>query len=272
MKELSIEEKAKRYDEAIEIAKGYYTSDCHTNLRIAMENLFSELKESEGERIRKELIEFVKSRGGFKQEYIAWLEKQGKEIIPLKEIILNVWELGNVWKGLTKGSISTEHGTQLDYILKHWTEGDNYDKIISSKQKSAWSEEDDRKIDELIALCKGRKNLCSPTVPAYKRMDELKEWLKSLKDRVQPKQRWDEEDNKIIEEIINDIECARAINYHAPKECYEFRENWLKSLIHQNRWKPSDEQIGVIKAVINNRSFQRRYLDSLYEQLKKLKG
>ena len=33
-------------------------------------------KESEDERIRKELIEFVKSRGGFKQEYIAWLEKQ----------------------------------------------------------------------------------------------------------------------------------------------------------------------------------------------------
>lgn len=268
MKELSIEEKAKRYDEAIEIAKGYYTSDCHTNLRIAMENLFSELKESEGERIRKELIEFVKSRGGFKQEYIAWLEKQGKEIIPLKEIILNVWELGNVWKGLTKGSISTEHGTQLDYILKHWTEGDNYDKIISSKQKSAWSEEDDRKIDELIALCKGRKNLCSPTVPAYKRMDELKEWLKSLKDRVQPKQRWDEEDNKIIEEIINDIECARAINYHAPKEGYEFRENWLKSLKDRYTWKPSKEQMSFLKGYAE----EDMVLQSLYNDLKKLKG
>lgn len=32
----------------------------------------------EDERIRKELIKFVKTRGGFKQEYIAWLEKQGK--------------------------------------------------------------------------------------------------------------------------------------------------------------------------------------------------
>jgi len=34
-------------------------------------------EESKDERIRKELIEFVKSRGGFKQEYIAWLETQG---------------------------------------------------------------------------------------------------------------------------------------------------------------------------------------------------
>lgn len=41
------------------------------------EKYFPELAESDDERIRKELIEFVKSRGGFKQEYIAWLEKQG---------------------------------------------------------------------------------------------------------------------------------------------------------------------------------------------------
>ena len=33
----------------------------------------------EDERIRKELIEFVKSRGGFKQKYITWLEKQGEK-------------------------------------------------------------------------------------------------------------------------------------------------------------------------------------------------
>ena len=55
---------------------------------------------------------------------------------------------------------------------------------------------------------------------------------------------------KIIEEIINDIECARAINYHAPKEGYEFRENWLKSLRPQN-WKPSDEEINVLDKVID---------------------
>lgn len=44
-----------------------------------IEYIFPELKGSEDERIRKELIEFVKSRGGFKQEYIAWLENQREQ-------------------------------------------------------------------------------------------------------------------------------------------------------------------------------------------------
>lgn len=72
MKELSIEEKAKAYDEALERAKRMFSEK-------ELNYLFPELKENEGERIRKELIEFIKSRGGFKQEYIAWLDKQGEQ-------------------------------------------------------------------------------------------------------------------------------------------------------------------------------------------------
>lgn len=76
MKELSIEKKAKRYDKAIERAEGLINFCSDSELK-TLEYVFPELKESEDEKIRKELIEFVKSRGGFKQEYIAWLEKQG---------------------------------------------------------------------------------------------------------------------------------------------------------------------------------------------------
>jgi hypothetical protein len=36
-------------------------------------------KESEDEKIRKEIIDFVKNRGGFKGEWIAWLEKKGEQ-------------------------------------------------------------------------------------------------------------------------------------------------------------------------------------------------
>jgi hypothetical protein len=46
---------------------------------------------------------------------------------------------------------------------------------------------------------------------------------------------------------------------------------WFKSLKDRYTWKPSKEQMGVIEAVINNRSFQRRYLDSLYQDLLKLR-
>lgn len=79
---------------------------------------------------------------------------------------------------------------------------------------------------------------------------------------------WGEEDEANLYLILQVLWNKTKIGAETCKKL----EDWLKSLIHQNRWKPSDEQIGVIKAVINNRSFQRRHLDSLYEQLKKLKG
>ena len=84
------EEKAKAYDEAIRKAK--ITLGCCNSASIITEHtiydIFPELKKSEDERIRKELIEFIKSRGGFKQEWIAWLEKQGeRKEINLVEIL-----------------------------------------------------------------------------------------------------------------------------------------------------------------------------------------
>lgn len=61
-----------KYNKALEKArelmdKGY---------DVLMPEIFPELKESEDEKIRKEIIDFIKSRGGFKGDWIAWLEKQ----------------------------------------------------------------------------------------------------------------------------------------------------------------------------------------------------
>ena len=87
MKELSIEQKAKRYDEAKYIMKEYLESG---NAGVIAENTikkaFPELKESEDERIRKELLQIAKeSEDSFymvmtpdkRKHLIAWLEKQG---------------------------------------------------------------------------------------------------------------------------------------------------------------------------------------------------
>ena len=66
------------------------------------------------------------------------LEKQGekKHIInvPPREVILSIWDLGNEWKELTNGCISTEYGTQLNYIQKHWHESEYYLKEKQGKQ------------------------------------------------------------------------------------------------------------------------------------------
>jgi len=61
--------------------------------------------------------------------------KQCCNDIPSREYILNVWELGNYWKELTNGVCSTEYGTELEYIQKHWKEGGYYDKISACPQK-----------------------------------------------------------------------------------------------------------------------------------------
>ena len=140
MKELTIEEKAQRYDEALKFAIIYYKQG-DENMRTMCETMFPELREDEDERIKKALIAICKGEISYTSEedakkYIAWLKEQGEKIIPLEETILNVWELGNYWKELTKGFCNTEYGTQLDYIAKHWKEGEYYIKSLKKQGES----------------------------------------------------------------------------------------------------------------------------------------
>lgn len=76
------EEKAKRYDEAIERMKSWVRGEhpeCFTEAQKAAEFIFPELKENEDERIRKELIEFVDTNTLLVDErrnrWLTWLEK-----------------------------------------------------------------------------------------------------------------------------------------------------------------------------------------------------
>ena len=92
MKVLSIEEKAKRYDEAIERARKINSGDGVEAPPdwTTCEVIFPELKESEDERIRKWIIDDIRYNMNNEQlnnsEYkkkakkaIAWLEKQGEQ-------------------------------------------------------------------------------------------------------------------------------------------------------------------------------------------------
>ena len=85
MKELSNEEKAKRYDEAIERATKWYDANTNEGYRGIFEDIFPELKENEDERIRK-AIEYAICQsthsdgtlinGVSSEESLAWLEKK----------------------------------------------------------------------------------------------------------------------------------------------------------------------------------------------------
>ncbi len=83
MKELSIEEKARAYDEALERAKNYWKSPRTCFDIDVLTEIFSELKDTD-DAIRKELIEYFEHYSGGDNisikfpEWIAWLKKQGE--------------------------------------------------------------------------------------------------------------------------------------------------------------------------------------------------
>ena len=148
MKELTIEQKAKAYDKALERAKEFYIlcKKCGAKDTVDfLEDNFPELCEPDDEKIRKTLLRWIQSNsytniaGMPIKNIIDWLEKQGEQKpiinVPTREVIISIWDLGNEWKELTNGSISTEYGTQLDYIQKHWHESEYYLREKQGEQK-----------------------------------------------------------------------------------------------------------------------------------------
>ena len=86
MKELSIEQKAKRYDEVLERAKQLLETSVAFD-RFTIERIFPELKENKDEKIRKALIDFFsisayngeQTNGVSDKDILAWIEKQGEQ-------------------------------------------------------------------------------------------------------------------------------------------------------------------------------------------------
>ncbi len=90
MKELTTEQKAERYDKALEKAKNGMKLILMKVIEGIFEEIFSELKESEDEKIRKKLLSSFKDIMASADEdelwyglpyndIIVWLEKQGKD-------------------------------------------------------------------------------------------------------------------------------------------------------------------------------------------------
>jgi len=123
MKELSIEEKAKRYDEALEKAKQFHDRDlfaeCNGNL---VEYIFLELKEREDEKIRKELIRAFKSLNTIKvwngierTDILDWLERQNSNVDNANK---------EYWRGYREGKQEI-----LDKYAELENQGEHKDKV-----------------------------------------------------------------------------------------------------------------------------------------------
>ena len=137
MKELTIRQKARRYDEAIEKARCYYVGANGNEDMITMTTtMFPELKESEGEKwIPKEIAKYLKEKGGFRSCWLAWLEKQGEQ---KPTVIIPKFRVGDEIKTSNEESLTI---TKIDE-KGYWSEDlficgfDDADKWELVEQKS----------------------------------------------------------------------------------------------------------------------------------------
>ena len=321
MKELSIEEKAKRYDEALkEAVIAHKDEDRH--LKATLERIFPELKESDDKRVKNKLIEFFKGYSPDKEwwgnitqrDILTWLEKQGEHANFLDKIqigdkvtrnedgvLVNLSQLNRIAKSAEKqGEQSKKHDVcdtcdEKDSCIspccvklveeqgEQKPVGFNIgDEITVNGQvcrvvavdKSTWSEEDEKMLVGCVQA------MCTPDAYSLNDRINFEYWLKSLKDRVQPrpKKEWSEEEHQIIEDAASVIlDCVNTVETKKEEERLEELVDKLQNLKPYSQWKPSDEQMYILNWVTNllNDGMVEKHakgiLESLYNDLKKLK-
>lgn len=162
-----------KYKEALGWMQSLYKG-LHGITKEDAEHYFPELKESEDERIRKELIEFVKSRGGFKHEYIVWLEKQGGE--KSEENEGNLGGISSNWSEEDEKMIETicKEGN-LKPSEQHWLK--SLKDRVQPQPKQEWSEYDEIQLSEAIQMIEAN----GTWIRSEDAVKKVSNWLKSLK-------------------------------------------------------------------------------------------
>lgn len=171
----------KLYKEALERAKELQHDNCWVT------SIFPELKESEDEKIRKDIIVYLQYSMAFDKSFldkkynwsqkdcskwIAWLEKQGEQkptdkVEPKFKVGDEIKTANEEPLIITK--IDEEGYWSEDLFICGFDEECIWDLV---EQKPVWSEEDENKVTLFMQLTEGCDN-----------EDELADWLKSLKER-----------------------------------------------------------------------------------------
>ena len=307
---MSIEEKAKRYDEAIKQIREC-TPDENGFVTIYPNEIFPELKDSEDERIRKEIVVYLKSVVSNKkygdriiESWIAWLEKQGKEKETPKVAVVHK-EL-NDYLGKQSDQKSTNkiepkfkvgdkvhfiNGTSPNYeddciVIGEISNGTYYgnweggyfdikdqDKYELIEQKPTWSEEDETTRNNISHIIRQYDKISKKENQPCWYIGDCLLWIQNIKNRVllQLKQGWSEEDESKIDSICLFIQ-EYGDNYYSQVTKMD-AINFLKSLKPQNRWKPSEAQMASITCAVRKMKESACYdseLVSLLNDLKKL--
>ena len=119
---MTIEEKAKAYDEAkARMSKAFNDNRCTIGF---MNEIFPELKESEDDRIRKELIAFLKTYKTLStSRYISWLEKQGQKQNYQTPINIDIDAMVKTYKERLTNGADCINGPLIDTYLTAFRRG-----------------------------------------------------------------------------------------------------------------------------------------------------
>ena len=265
---MSDKEKAKAYDKAFNLAEQIHMFSSDPAEIKRMEELFPILKESYGERIRKDIVFYIAAHhkdDGEKARWLYWLEKQGEHNAICRNNDTTIDDELNNYCCKIYNALHKENGGKLSFARLQNMAMDIYQWCNEQKQgeqNPAWSEEDEKMLKE-----------CSIAVSAAEThdIDERKEmeiWLKSIKSRVQTKQEWSEEDDD--DAWLNDIISKAEYNLQLNKG----EINWLLSLKERYTWKPSEEQVEALQTaigIVGELTPTASLLKEIREQLKKLK-
>ena len=200
---------------------------------------------SEDEKIRKALIgelntyfdKDTKIDGFSIERIIAWLEKQGEQ---KPNPILDI--------EIPFGAKDSELQEATYYIPKGFHAEVDDDKVVikQGKQKPAWSVEDEKMLHDAIGA------VAAADYYTYDDKQEIEDWLKSLKNRVQsqPKQEWKQENTCDLTAFENAMMHIGGsfFGQHAgldPNDTNSIKEqaNLLLELVPSKEWSEEDEEI-----------------------------
>lgn len=146
------EEKAKAYDEALEkarIFRDHLSEIDYKDFASEIEYIFPVLKESEDEKIRKEIISLVLKALGREKDnlndenydkMLAWLEKQGEQKSMLSKD--EQYTLARIIESLEDDGCPTEWLTLLNDIYS-----------MFCQKSTEWTEEDDKNLAHAEYAC-----------------------------------------------------------------------------------------------------------------------
>ena len=149
-------------------------------------------------------------------------------------------------------------------------------KSLRPQPKQEWSEEDENNMKTIDSIIR------HPSSIPLETYNTLIDWLKDLPNRfsLQPKQEWSEEDEKFISILIQRINewyllSEKICKYEDRDRVSSQHKDWLigkiKSLRPQPHWKPSEEQMELLRYLakwIDMASRERHILDSLIDNFK----